>query len=141
MITNRNRWIFFISYLYCGKDHDFSILKTEFPSEENWFSKFNVMVDLGFQGFEKLYNCKKLFIPFKRKRTKKGEAPIELTKEQKAWNKSVSKIRIYVEHGIGGMKRYRILGYKNRMKNYDLKNSIVGICAGLWNLKLRNNGY
>ncbi len=47
-------------------------------------------------------------------------------------------LRIYVEHGIGGMKRYRILGYKNRMKNYFLKTSIIGVCAGLWNLKLRN---
>lgn len=141
VITNRRKWIYYISYIYCGKEHDFSILKTEFPQTSNWFSKFMVLLDLGFQGFEKVYACMKLFIPYKRKRTKKGEKPIELTPAQKRWNRLVSKIRIYVEHGIGGMKRYGIMGYKNRMKNYSLKNTIVGICAGLWNLKLKNNGY
>ena len=139
LMTNSKKRIYYISYIYCGKEHDFSILKTEFPAAKNWFSKFTVIIDLGFQGFEKLYKSQQLFIPFKRKRTKKGEVPVELTEEQKEHNKSVSKIRIYVEHGIGGMKRYRILGYKNRMKNYFLKNSIIGICAGLWNLKLQNS--
>jgi len=120
VITNRKKWIYYISYIYWGKEHDFSILKTEFPVEQNWFSKFTVILDLGFQGFAKLYDCMELLIPIKRKRAKKGEPPTELTPEQKSWNKSVSKIRIYVEHGIGGMKRYRILGYKNRMKDFRL---------------------
>ena len=108
--------------------------------EYKWFSELEVLIDLGFQGFQKIYDCIKLFIPIKRKRKKTGEELIELTEEQKAWNKSVSKIRIYVEHGIGGMKRYQIVGYKSRMKSYFLKNRIIGVCAGLWNFKLQNNG-
>ena len=31
------------------------ILKEEFPSEQDWFSKFKVLFDLGFVGVDKLY--------------------------------------------------------------------------------------
>ncbi|HAD12929.1 MAG TPA: hypothetical protein DCF33_10895 [Saprospirales bacterium] len=41
-----------------------------------------------------------------------------------------------MEHSIGGLKRYRILSDKLRMRDPRLYDSIVGICAGLWNLNL-----
>ena len=43
VMTNPRKWIYYISYIYCGKEHDFSILKTEFPAVNNWFSKFTVI--------------------------------------------------------------------------------------------------
>lgn len=140
IITNPKKWIYFVSSIHCGSKHDFTMLKEEFSILKNWFNKFRVILDLGFLGFEKLYNSKELLIPHKKKRKKKGEKSTELTEEQKTWNKAVSRVRVYVEHGIGGMKRYRILGYKNRMKNNFLKNRIIGICAGLWNYKMQYNG-
>ena len=136
IITNLMKWIYYVSEIYCGRGHDFSILKAEFTPGKSWFKNLEVLLDLGFQGFQKSYKCKKVYIPYKRPPSRDG-IKIELTESQKNWNKKVSKKRIYVEHGIGGMKRYKILGYKSRGKNYDLKNEILGICAGLWNFKIK----
>jgi DDE superfamily endonuclease len=98
-----------------------------FPPGENWFSDYEVQLDLGFYGFEKLYECKKLKMPHKKPKGK------ELTDEQKEENKGISSERVVVEHSIGGLKRYRILSDRLRMKNYDLYDDILEICAGLWN--------
>ena len=67
--------------------------------------------------------------------TKKG-AECELSAEQKAENKALSHVRIFVEHAIGGMKRYNILvhTFRNRIENFE--DDVIGICAGLWNLVL-----
>lgn len=78
-----------------------------------------------------------LEIPFKKPYKSKSNPDPQLTKEQKEYNKEVSKVRIYVEHAIGGLKRYRVLINRNRLKKYSLKNDILGICAGLWNFKIK----
>jgi hypothetical protein len=54
----------------------------------------------------------------------------------KAENKALSQIRIFVEHAIGGMKRYNILvhAFRNRIENFE--DDVIGVCAGLWNLVL-----
>ena len=58
------------------------------------------------------------------------------TLEQKAANTALSQIRIFIEHAIGGMKRYNILVqvFRNRKANFE--DDAVGICAGLWNFAL-----
>lgn len=136
-LSNAKRRIFYISKIYDGKNTDFGIFKLEFPPGLGWFICFKVIVDLGFIGIAKLYNIKELLIGHKKNRkTKNNPNPEPLTEEQKAWNRQVSKERIYGEHAIGGMKRYRMLKNKSRSKCNDLKNCILGVCAGLWNYKL-----
>jgi len=63
----------------------------------------------------------------------------ELTDEQKDQNKKGSQQRIFVEHSIGGMKRYQILVHRNRIKSKKVIDQIIGVCAGLWNLILDNS--
>jgi len=87
-------------------------------------------MDLGFYGFQNLYKCRKLKMPHKKPIKK------ELTKEQKSENTELSSERVIVEHSIGGLKRYRILSDRLRMKNYELYDSILEICAGLWNFTI-----
>lgn len=107
-------------------------MKQEFdPGKGKWFDDFNVLVDLGFLGIEKDYSIK-VKIPNKKPRKK------ELTNSQKEYNKSVSQIRIKVEHAIGGIKRYRILSDRLRIRNMVRFNQIVGICTGLWNFMITN---
>ena len=110
-------------------------MKSEFPPELSWFADFTVRLDLGFQGFGDLYVCQKLHIPIKRKRVSKGESN-ELTEQNKAQNKKGRQERIFVEHSIGGMKRYRILVHRNRIKSKKVLDQIIGVCAGLWNFIL-----
>jgi len=47
-----------------------------------------------------------------------------------------SRVRIFIEHAIGGMKRYHILvhTFRNRIEHFE--DDVIGICAGLWNLAL-----
>jgi hypothetical protein len=71
----------------------------------------------------------------KPRKSKKNPHP-ELSAVQKAVNKALSQVRIFVEHAIGGMKRYNILvhGFRNRKENFE--DDVIGVCAGLWNLIL-----
>lgn len=125
----------YISNIYKGKEHDYEILKKEFSDKIHWFADLVVKLDLGFQGFVSKYLCKKVLIPIKKKKSTTGENN-ELSKEAIEHNKSVGSERIYVEHAIGGMKRYRILEHRNRLKSNLQLNRIVGVCAALWNFKL-----
>jgi len=42
-----------------------------------------------------------------------------------------------VEHAIGGMKRFRVLINRSRIRKPKYKDDIIGVCAGLWNFKLK----
>jgi len=134
-VTNRKKRILYLSELYTGSSHDFAILKDCFAAEKDWFQRFKVRLDLGFLGFANLYRCKKVYIPIKRKRVKKG-CSNELTDKQKQKNKQQARERVGIEHSIGGMKRYRIVANRIRIKDTAFVNTIIGICAGLWNFML-----
>ena len=49
---------------------------------------------------------------------------------------ATSRVRIFIEQAIGGMKRYNILvhTFRNRIENFE--DDVIGVCAGLWNLVL-----
>lgn len=126
----------YVSSLYSGSCHDYEILKQCFTAHDEWFKKFMVRLDSGFQGFADLYKSKKVYIPIKRKRVKKGCCN-ELSEEQKKINKEQAQQRVGIEHSIGGMKRYRILSNRLRSKSARIIDSIIGVCAGLWNFLIK----
>ena len=72
----------------------------------------------------------------KKPRTSKKHPSTQLSDEQKAANTALSRVRIFIEHAIGGMKRYNILvhTFRNRIEHFE--DDVIGICAGLWNLVL-----
>lgn len=117
----------FLSRCFPGKTHDITLLKTVFPPSENWFENHEIQVDLGYLGFEKSYQCSGVELPTKKK---KGQ---ELTAEQKSVNQKFSSQRVAVEHGIGGMKRYRVLSNRLRMHDLQAYDRKLEVCAGLWN--------
>lgn len=119
-----------MSYCWVGCTHDFTMLKKEFPPKYKWFKKFNVRLDLGYQGFEKDYPCKELYLP--KKKPKGGY----LSEDEKASNKLKAKNRIAVEHSLSGLKRYRVLSNRLRIKDFGHYNDILEVCAGLWNFYL-----
>ena len=136
LMSDRGTWIYYVSNFYDGSNVDFGIFKKEFPPGLGWFKDKRVIVDLGFQGIKKLYGAKEIIIGIKRPRkTDKNPKP-KLTGEEKKWNTEVSRQRIYVEHAIGKLKKFRILKNRCRIKCQDLKNRIIGVCAGLWNYAL-----
>lgn len=131
-MSNKKRKILYISKIYVGAKHDFGMMKQEFSSDLCWFNEFSLFLDSGFQGFDKLYKTKALKITYRRTRAKKGEKK-DLTDEQLLHNKAVGSERIFVEHAIGGLKRFKILYNRIRLKKDDTLNSIINCAAGLWN--------
>jgi hypothetical protein len=71
----------------------------------------------------------------KRKRVKKVQSNA-LSVEQKAHNKMVNGERVVVDHSLAGMKRYRILVNRNRLKVTSVIDSLLGVCAALWNFTI-----
>ena len=91
---------------------------------------------MGYQGILSDYEGELIDIPHKKPRKSKKNPNPELTEEQRAENKAVSQIRIFIEHAIGGMKRFNILVQRFRNRKDNFEDDSVGICAGLWNLNL-----
>lgn len=136
LFSDKERRIYYVSPLYAGSQVDIAILKNEFTPGGGWFRNLRVLFDLGFVGVDKHYDFKELVIGEKRPRKSKKNPSPQLSDEQKQKNKTVSKGRIFVEHAIGRMKKYRILKNRCRLKSQQLKNRILGICAGLSNYQL-----
>ena len=108
MIAIKYKYIHYLIPCYIGKTHDYALLKSEFPPQNDWFSDYKIRVDLGYQGFQTDYQCQKVIIPYKKPRNQ------ELTQIQKDENKQKSRKRIWVEHSIDGMKKYRFLSDRFR---------------------------
>jgi hypothetical protein len=128
--------IVFLGRTLSGHNHDYSMLKQELPPELDWFRDLEVWVDLGSQGMQSDYEGDMIKIPHKKPRKSKKNPHPELTAAQRAENKAVSQIRIFIEQAIGGMKRFNILVQRFRNHKEDFEDDSVGICAGLWNLNL-----
>lgn len=131
-----DKCIVFLGRTFSGHNHDYTMLKQEFPPEIDWFKDLHVRVDLGYQGMQADYQIAQLDIPHKKPRKSRQNPHPELSAVQKAVNKAVSQVRIFVEHAIGGMKRYNILVYAFRNRKEHFEDDTIGVCAGLWNLIL-----
>lgn len=136
VMSDKRKWVYYVSKLFDGSNVDLGLLKVEFPPWLDWFRNVRLLVDLGFVGIEKMYNIKELVIGEKKMKKSKSNPVPKLTDEQKGLNKEVSKERIFVEHAIGGVKIYRILKNRCRLKAMEIKDRILGVCAGLWNYHL-----
>ena len=105
-----------------GKVHDFRIYK---ESNILLASNSKLLADLGYQG---LLAChKNSNLPVKRKKK------IPLTKKEKAYNKSLSKQRILIEHINRRCKIFRIAKdvYRGKHKNYGLTWRLVTALVNL----------
>jgi len=117
---------------WVGKSHDYKQLKHEFSPDQSWFKDLPVSLDLGYQGFGKDYDCQLVSQPVKKPRNAK------LSVKEKAANQRISSGRIYIEHAIGGLKRYRYLVDRLRTHKVNLYELSLSVCAGLWNFYLTN---
>lgn len=110
-----------------GKQHDYDMFKKTGPPDIP--PDVEVGVDRGYQGIEKDFPDLKVKIPVKKKKKQ------DLSRKGKRYNKKLSQERVIVEHTIGKMKKFNIMGqeYRNRLRNYD---TTVSIVSGLVNFKL-----
>ena len=131
-----DKFIVFLGRTFSGHNHDYNMLKQEFPPELDWFADMHVGVDLGYQGIQSDYSGDQIDIPTKKPRKSQKHPNPQLSEEQKAANTTLSRVRIFIEHAIGGMKRSNILlqTFRNRIEHFE--DDVIGVCAGLGNLVL-----
>ena len=131
-----DKFIIFLGRTFSGRNHDYRMLKQEFPPELDWFADLNVRVDLGYLGIKSDYRGEQMAIPTKKPRKSQKDPNPPLSDAQRATHTALSRVRIFIEHAIGGMKRYNILvhAFRNRLENFE--DDVIGVCAGLWNLVL-----
>jgi hypothetical protein len=136
VMAQPDKFIVFLGRTFSGHNHDYLMLKQEVPPELDWFADINVRVDLGYLGIRSDYRGDRIDIPTKKPRKSQKHPNPQLSDEQKATNTALSRVRIFIEHAIGGMKRYNILvhAFRNRIENFE--DDVIGVCAGLWNLVL-----
>jgi len=136
VISSIKKVILFLGHTFSGRQHDYAMLKEEFPPEEAWFACLKVLVDLGYQGIQSDYEGEQIEIPHKKPRKSKRHPDPQLTDDQKAENRAISQTRIFVEHAIGGMKHFRILTTPFRNHQTGLVDDVIALTAALWNLAL-----
>ena len=131
-----DKFIVFLGRTVSGHNHDDIMLKQELPPEVDWFVDIHVRVDLGYIGMQSDYHGDRIDIPTKKPRKSQKNPNPQLSDAQKVANKVLSQVRIFIEHAMGGMKRYNILvhTFRNRLENFE--DDVIGVCAGLWNLVL-----
>jgi len=136
VITRKDKFILFLGQTFTGHNHDYTILKTELPPDQDWFSDIRVLVDLGYLGIQSDYEGDQIEVPHKKPRKSKKNPDPKLTDQQKAENKALGQVRVFVENAISGVKRYNILvhRFRNHIKNFD--DHVIALCAGLWNFSL-----
>ncbi len=127
IIITKDKKIFDISDSYPGSNHDYTVFKKELTPDKIP-EKVKLNLDNGYQGIKKDYPDVNVCLPNKANRWHK------LTKKEKRENKKLSKKRIYVEHVIGCLKRFKILAckYRHNTKKY---NTTFKNIAGLYNMK------
>lgn len=125
MLTNLDDQILYLSPTYDGSVHDKQIC-----NEQPLILPKGIYLwqDTGYQGHTPENAI--ILQPIKKS---KG---VELTASQKLFNKTISKIRVWVEHAIGAVKRLRIV--KERFRNFktDCRDLVMEIACGLHNFRI-----
>lgn len=125
IISERGGKVLFLSDTYEGKKHDKKIADEEdypFPDGSTLWQ------DTGFQGFAPAG----VTIQQPKKKPRKAD----LTDEEKERNRQISKVRVEIEHQIGGIKRCQIVVQKFRNWVDHYVDDVMETACGLHNFRL-----
>jgi hypothetical protein len=121
IITTEKGRIVSVSPSAPGTVHDIMIRRRGPPVPED----ARAYADSGYQGYQTDHPA--IDIPYKRT----GKA--KLSKDEKDYNRALSRFRVRVEHAIGRMKRFRILADRFRYPR-NRHNTKFAIIAGVTNI-------
>ena len=119
-----------------GHHHDALMLQHALPPELEGCTDRNVRVDLGYRGMKPDDRGAQIALPTRKPRQSHKPPTPQCREEPKAATTALSRVRIVIEHAIGGMQRSNILVHtlRNRLEHFE--DDVIGICARLWNLVL-----
>jgi hypothetical protein len=126
VVSIKNREVKYLSQTYEGKKSDKKIADEErcgFPRGSTLYQ------DKGFEGYAP--------VGVKVKQPKKKPKGKELSDQDKARNRKISKVRVVVEHVLAGVKRCRIVKdvFRNTKAHFD--DLVMEISCGLHNFRTR----
>jgi len=135
-ISDTDKRILILGETVPGSQHDYTVLKEELDPKVDWFASTEASVDLGYQGIKTDYlSPERIHIPHKKPRKSTQNPDPQLTRQQKRENRRIGRVRVWVEHAIGGMKIFRALTIRLRNHLTHLADDFIFAAAGLWNLK------
>jgi hypothetical protein len=135
-VSDTDKRILILGKTVPGSQHDYSLFKEEFDPKIDWFASTEASTDLGYQGIKTDYSSPEhIHIPHKKPRKSKQNPDPQLTRKQKRENRQIGRVRVLVEHAIGGMKVFRVLTIRLRNHLKHLADDFIFATAGLWNLK------
>jgi len=124
LLIDRSATILFLSDTVEGKMHDKRIAdSTPYPLP----SGSQLLQDLGFQGFA--LDAVTALMPTKKPRGG------ELTAEQKAANREISRRRVRIEHVNSSVKRCRIAKEVIRLTRQGMRDLVMEVCCALHNFR------
>jgi hypothetical protein len=138
IITTFSYIVLYVGCTFSGKNHDYGMFKKEFDPKSSWFESFEVLVDLGYLGFDKDFKINNISIPHKKPRKSKNNPNPQLTQQQKDENRAMSQKRVIVENVIAGMKRLKCVSDRYRNHIVELKDLFILLAAGIWNFNVVN---
>ena len=111
-----------------GKTHDFKLFKDTFIGIDELIL---LLADSGYQGIIEFHENSKT--PIKKRKNQ------ELTDDEKAYNRELSRVRILIENINRRIKRFKIMSdrYRNKRKRHGLRMTII---CGLHNMDLNLGG-
>ena len=113
-----------------GARHDYALLKA-WNCPQRLPPDVVVWTDSGFQGMKKDYPQLSIIQPKKKPR---GQ---ELAAFDRFINTQKSRIRIRVEHAIGGVKRLAAVAPPYRNHKPNMEDQLMLVACGLWNYHLK----
>ena len=135
-VSDTDKRILILGKTVPGSQHDYSLFKEEFDPKIDWFASTEASTDLGYQGIKTDYlSPEHIHIPHKKPRKSKQNPDPQLTRKQKRENRQIGRVRVLVEHAIGGMKVFRVLTIRLRNHLKHWADDFIFATAGLWNLK------
>lgn len=116
LIINAETGAIICSFFGKGRQHDFKLFRA---SGVHFHPDTKSLVDKGYQGIQKIHENSEL----PKKKPRGGQ----LNREQKAYNRALSKKRIGIEHVNGRLKVFRILSgrYRNRRRRFGLRCNLI----------------
>ena len=127
ILQNDRKQVIYTSSAYDGAVHD----KTIADSEAYVFPDGSIVTqDRGFQG----YTPPRIRIIQPKKKPRNNE----LTDDERDENRFIMSFRVTIEHSIAGIKRFRIVKDRYRLKAHNIHNLTMYISVGLYNLMVHH---
>ncbi len=118
-----------LSETYKGSKHDFAIFKDQ-SLKDNFPNTIPIYVDTGYQGINDECKDNEIYMPKKKPRN------AELTVEEKSSNAAISRVRVRIEHSIGGAKKFNAVKDTCRAIKDSIRDKLIVCASGLWNFHL-----